>query len=266
MKIETKAHGQTGSSAGLAQSKSIIAVASGKGGVGKTWFSISLSHAFALKKSKVLLFDADLGLANVDIQLGLMPQRDIGGVISGKLSLPQAKIRYEQGKFDVVAGRSGSGNLAALPPTQLNNLGNDLVELSSNYDKVIMDLGAGIDRTVRNLAYRAKTIIVIATTEPTSLTDAYAFVKLSIQTNPSADIRIVINNCASHIEGQRTFETLRKACDSFLKFDPPFLGSIRHDSKVIEAIRNQVPLLTRHPTSNAANDISTIVDRLLVDL
>ena len=182
----------------------IIAVSNQKGGVGKTWFSISLSHAFALKKSKVLLFDADLGLANVDIQLGLMPQRDIGGVISGKLSLSQAKIRYEQGKFDVVAGRSGSGNLAALPPTQLNNLGNDLVELSSNYDKVIMDLGAGIDRTVRNLAYRAKTIIVIATTEPTSLTDAYAFVKLSIQTNPSADIRIVINNCASHIEGQRT--------------------------------------------------------------
>ena len=266
MNIETKAHGQTGSSAELAQSKSIIAVASGKGGVGKTWFSISLSHAFALKKSKVLLFDADLGLANVDIQLGLMPQRDIGGVISGKLSLSQAKIRYEQGKFDVVAGRSGSGNLAALPPAQLNNLGNDLVELSSNYDEVIMDLGAGIDRTVRNLAYRAKTIIVIATTEPTSLTDAYAFVKLSIQTNPSADIRIVINNCASHIEGQRTFETLRKACDSFLKFDPPFLGSIRHDSKVIEAIRNQVPLLTRHPTSNAANDISTIVDRLLEDL
>ena len=83
-----------------------------------------------MKKSKVLLFDADLGLANVDIQLGLMPQRDIGGVISGKLSLSQAKIRYEQGKFDVVAGRSGSGNLAALPPAQLNNLGNDLVELS----------------------------------------------------------------------------------------------------------------------------------------
>ena len=79
MNIETKALGQAGSSAGLAQSKSIIAVASGKGGVGKTWFSISLSHAFALKKSKVLLFDADLGLANVDIQLGLMPQRDIAG-------------------------------------------------------------------------------------------------------------------------------------------------------------------------------------------
>ena len=86
----------------------IIAVASGKGGVGKTWFSITLSHAFALRSSRVLLFDADLGLANVDIQLGLMPQRDIGGVISGKLTMSQAKTRYEEGKFDVLAGHSGS--------------------------------------------------------------------------------------------------------------------------------------------------------------
>ena len=99
-------------------SDNIIAVASGKGGVGKTWFSITLSHAFALRSSRVLLFDADLGLANVDIQLGLMPQRDIGGVISGKLTMSQAKTRYEEGKFDVLAGHSGSGNLAALPPNQ----------------------------------------------------------------------------------------------------------------------------------------------------
>ena len=241
----------------------IIAVASGKGGVGKTWFSITLSHAFALRSSRVLLFDADLGLANVDIQLGLMPQRDIGGVISGKLTMSQAKTRYEEGKFDVLAGHSGSGNLAALPPNQLVNLGDDLVEFSKNYDKVIMDLGAGIDRTVRNLSGKASTIIVIANTEPTSLTDAYAFIKLSIQTNPSADIRLVINNCASHIEGQRTYETLKKACESFLKYAPPFLGSIRRDTKVNEAIRNQIPLLTRHPMTNAAEDAILILDRLI---
>ena len=241
----------------------IIAVASGKGGVGKTWFSITLSHAFALRNSRVLLFDADLGLANVDIQLGLMPQRDIGGVIAGKLTMDQAKTRYEDGKFDVLAGHSGSGNLAALPPNQLLNLGEDLIKFSKNYDRVIMDLGAGIDRTVRNLSSKASTIIVIANTEPTSLTDAYAFIKLSVQTNPSADIRLVINNCASHIEGQRTYETLKKACESFLKFTPPFLGSIRRDSRVTEAIRSQTPLLTRHPMTNAAEDTIVILDRLL---
>jgi flagellar biosynthesis protein FlhG len=244
-------------------SDNIIAVASGKGGVGKTWFSITLSHAFALRKSRILLFDADLGLANVDIQLGLMPQRDIGGVISGRLTLAQAKVRYENGNFDVLAGHSGSGNLAALPPNRLLNLGNDLIKFSAQYDKVIMDLGAGIDRTVRNLSNRASTIIVIANTEPTSLTDAYAFIKLTVQTNPTADIRLVINSCSTHIEGQRTYETLRKACESFLKFSPPFLGSIRRDTKVTETIRNQTPLLTRHPMANAAEDIMVILDRLL---
>ena len=126
-----------------------------------------------------------------------------------------------------------------------------------------MDLGAGIDRTVRNLSSKASTIIVLANTEPTSLTDAYAFIKLSVQTNPSADIRLVINNCASHIEGQRTYETLKKACESFLKFTPPFLGSIRRDSRVTEAIRSQIPLLTRHPMTNAAEDTIVILDRLL---
>ncbi|MBH66856.1 MAG: cobyrinic acid a,c-diamide synthase [Rhodospirillaceae bacterium] len=260
---KTEVQGEQEDSAIAQVSRSILAVASGKGGVGKTWFSITLSHAFALRKSRVLLFDADLGLANVDIQLGLMPQKDLGGVISGKLSLSQAKIRYDDGNFDILAGRSGSGNLAALPQTRLVALGDELVNLSNTYNRVIMDLGAGIDRTVRNLSGRAKTIIVIATTEPTSLTDAYAFIKLSVQTNPTADVRLVVNNCASHIEGQRTFETLRKACESFLKFDPPFLGCIRHDSKVAESIRNQVPLLTRHPTSNAAKDITHILNRLI---
>ena len=251
------------SAGAIEKGRNIIAVASGKGGAGKTWFSITLAHALARLNKRVLLFDADLGLANVDIQLGLMPQRDLGGVISGRLTLAQAKVRYEGGNFDVLAGRSGSGSLAALPPNRLTALGTDLVRISESYDQVIMDLGAGIDRTVRNLANRAATIVVIATTEPTSLTDAYAFIKVSIQANPSADIRIVINNCDSHSEGRRTYETLRKACESFLKYTPPLLGAIRRDSKVVEAIRNQTPILTRFPTCNAADDVGGVLDHLL---
>src|SRR3546814_18573106 len=99
----------------LAKGRNIIAVATGKGGVGKTWFAVTLCQALSRTGQKVLLFDAALGLANVDIQLGLMPQRDLGGVLSGRLSLAQARVRYDDGRFDITPRRSGPGHLATLP-------------------------------------------------------------------------------------------------------------------------------------------------------
>src|SRR6185312_6804108 len=120
--------------------------------VGKTWFAITLCHALAKKKKKVLLFDGDLGLANVDIQLGLTPDRDLGGVIEGTSTLPGAVLRYAEGGFDILAGRSGSGNLATLPVQKLSDLRNDLMALARGYDQVVVDLGAGVDRSVRQMA------------------------------------------------------------------------------------------------------------------
>ena len=105
----------------------MLAVASGKGGVGKTWLAISLSHALARMGRRALLFDGDLGLANVDIQLGLMPRHDIGGVLAGRLSLAQAAETYAAGGFEIIAGRSGCGRLAGLPQARLDALGDELV-------------------------------------------------------------------------------------------------------------------------------------------
>jgi flagellar biosynthesis protein FlhG len=248
------------------RAQNILAVASGKGGVGKTWFSITLAHGLARMGTRTLLFDADLGLANVDIQLGLMPQRDLGGVLGGRLALSQAKVRYEDGNFDIIAGRSGSGSLATLPAHRLQALGDDLVKLSDSYDHIVMDLGAGIDRTVRSLSARAGTILVVTTAEPTSLTDAYAFIKVTHQTNPNCDARVVVNCADTPAEGRRTFDTLCKACRNFLGFEPQLAGIIRRDKRVIDAIRAQIPLLTRSPSSAAANDVEAIVDRLITTM
>ncbi len=245
--------------------KNMVAVASGKGGVGKTWLAITLAHALANRDIRTLLFDGDLGLANLDIQLGLMPKHDLGGVIAGRLTLNQAVQAFEDGGFDIIAGRSGSGGLANIPVSRLQLLGDDLMLLAVGYDRIILDLGAGVERTVRQLTHDVGACIVVATDEPTSLTDAYAFIKVTHMERPGTNIRIVVNMANSTREGERTYSTLLKACEGFLKITPPLLGIIRRDDKVRDAIRSQTSLLTRHPNSQAAADVEAIAVNLLKD-
>ena len=246
-----------------AKKRNMIAVASGKGGVGKTWFSITLAHALAIRGYRVLLFDGDLGLANLDIQLGLMPKQDLSGVIAGRLTLNQAILDFADGGFHVIAGRSGSGSLANVAASRLQMLGDDLTLLAANYDYVLLDLGAGLERTVRQLAHNAGTCAVLLNDEPTSLTDAYAFIKVTHAERPEIEFQVVANGVNSTREGERTYGTLLKACQGFLKLSPPLLGIIRRDPRVKESIRNQTPLLTRYPNTEAAEDIEKIVDQLL---
>jgi flagellar biosynthesis protein FlhG len=241
----------------------IIAVASGKGGVGKTFFSITLSHALAMRGERVLLFDGDLGLANVDIQLGLMPHYDLGSVIAGKLSLNQASMHYEQGGFDIIAGRSGSGSLTNIPTSRLQILSEDLLLMAARYDRVILDLVAGVENSVRQLLHAADTVLVVTRDEPTSLADAYAFIKLTALKRPNLDIRVIINASNSTRAGERTHKTLCKACHTFLKVSPSLAGIIRSDARVSETIRNQTPILIRSPNSEASLDITAVAERLI---
>jgi flagellar biosynthesis protein FlhG len=245
------------------RARNLVAVASGKGGVGKTWFSITLTHALARAGQRTLLFDGDLGLANVDIQLGLMPKYDLGAVVTGKLTLNQAAVSFPEGGFDVIAGRSGSGSLANIPLSRLQMLADDMTLMAGAYDRVVLDLGAGVEKTVRALANQAGIILVVTTDEPTSLTDAYAFIKVTHMERPGSDIRVVVNMANSTREGERIYYTLLKACEGFLKISPPLAGVIRRDLKVREAIRNQTPLLTRSPNSEAATDVEAIAGHLL---
>jgi len=243
--------------------KNMIAVASGKGGVGKTWFSITLAHAFAKMGKKVLLFDGDLGLANVDVQLGLMPKRDLNDVIRGRLSLDKVIQPYEDGGFDIIAGRSGQASLSALPSQRLAHLRDQLLEIADSYDVVITDLGAGVDRTVRMLSASSTRTVLVTTDEPTSLTDAYAFIKLGSAAGMSKNVSIVVNMAPSASEGEKTYKTLLKACENFLRLTPPMSGIVRVDPKVKETIRHQTPLLTRSPNTQAAEDVEGIAKSLL---
>ena len=233
----------------------ITAIASGKGGVGKTWFAITFAQALARGGRRVLLFDGDLGLANVDVQLGLNPQHDLGAVLSGRVGIEQAVQHHAPAGFDILPGRSGSGALAALDGASLDAVLDLLRGAASRWDEVVVDLGAGLEQPQRRMAAAADTLLVVATDEPTSLTDAYAVLKLHLQDKPRGDVRIVVNQAPDAAGGKGTYETLRRACLTFLKREVPLAGIVRRDEKVRDAIRRQVPLLTRHPNSVAAEDV-----------
>ncbi len=262
------AESAAGESTRTRQIPNMIAVASGKGGVGKTFISSALAYALAREKQKVLLFDGDLGLANVDVQLGLTPPNDLGSVIAGRVTLSDALCRVEsdqikEGLFDVLAGKSGSGALSALSKPQMMGLIRGLTEMSDQYDRLIVDLPAGLDTAVTSISAKAGRIIVVVTDEPTSLTDAYAYIKIASRQADHSIFNVIVNQATTVGEAKLTFQTLSTACRNFLKMQPKLLGVVRRDPKVKEAIRAQSIILERSPTAPASSDLVAIAEKLL---
>ena len=238
----------------------LVGIASGKGGVGKTVLAIGLAQALARGGRRVLLADGDLGLANVDVQLGLSIRQDLMAVLAEQAPLRDAVVARAEG-FDVLPGRSGSGGLAALDPGWIDRF---LALLrGAPYDHVVLDIGAGLDPVPRRLSAGCDTLLVVATDEPTSLTDAYAVLKLLARDAPGADARVVVNLAADAAQGARTHGALDRACRGFLGRGVALAGVVRRDAKVRDAIRHQAPLLTRHPGCNAARDLEALAGGLL---
>ncbi|MGF1463579.1 MAG: AAA family ATPase [Maricaulaceae bacterium] len=233
----------------------ILAVASGKGGVGKTFVSLSLAHAFAARGEKTLLFDGDLGMANVDIQLGVTPAADLGSVVSGHVALEDAVSEVRPGGFDVIAGLSGSGALASLSVEEVAGLAAGLAAVSLSYDRVVLDLAAGVDPAMMRLACAADDVLMVINDEPTSLTDAYAFIKMLRMRDEDAEPVVVVNLVDEKRTPGRAYETIARSCENFLGFRPHFAGSIRRDDRVPDAIRHQTLLAVRHPQADAVSDI-----------
>jgi flagellar biosynthesis protein FlhG len=248
---------------------SIIAVASGKGGVGKTFSAITLASAFGQAGKRTLLVDGDLGLANVDVQLGIAPETDLAAVIAGWVELDDAVTAVDggagHGGFDVLPGRSGSGALAELPSEEVARLAAGLSALALQYDQVVVDLGAGIEANCMRLARAADKALMIITDEPTSMTDAYAFIKVLRGYAPNVEATIAINQADSRAAGQRTYEAIARACQTFLGFRPHLAGVIMNDPKVKEAIRSQKTLISTNPGAQSIQDLIAIAQALMPD-
>ncbi|MBQ4084565.1 MAG: AAA family ATPase [Alphaproteobacteria bacterium] len=245
--------------------QNVIALASGKGGVGKTWLSVAVAQTLADKGEKVLLVDGDLGLPNVDIQLGLPTENDLSAVVGRRISLSDAVTKYAVGGFDVIANASGSGTLANMPLSVVAQVFENLLMIAPHYDRVVLDLGAGIDKAVRLMASCAGTLFIVCTDEPTSLTDAYAFIKVMLSENANTDMRVLVNGVDSLESGRKTYLTLARACENFLSFTPVFGGIVREDKYVREAIRKQMPVPKAFPQTTATEDVSKIVQNCLLN-
>ncbi len=246
---------------------SIITVASGKGGVGKTFISITLASALASLGKRVLLVDGDLGLANVDVQLGIAPETDLAAVVAGWVELEDAVTPVDggagSGGFDVLPGRSGSGALAELPPEEVSRLAAGLSALALQYDYVVVDLGAGIEANCMRLARAGDKSLVVITDDPSSMTDAYAFIKVLKGYAPNVESLVCINQADTRTAGRHTYEAIARACQTFLGFRPRLAGTVMRDPKVRDAIRCQKTLISTDPQAQPVQDVIAVAQVLL---
>lgn len=243
--------------------KRIVAIASGKGGVGKTCFSISFGQALARMNRRVLLVDCDVGLANIDVQLGLKPLADLSRIVIGETSLSRAIQPVDALGLDVLPGLSGAGHLRGLDPLIAGWIRGELCRSCDSYDIIILDLPSGIDDGVRELMRHADDDIILTTCEPTALTDAYALIKATRRERLGGVPKLVVNFAEDAAAGRQTLEGLVRVCDRYLSIRPECLGMIRRDSRVSEAIVRQTPLLRCYPGSDAARDVIAIAEVFL---
>lgn len=232
----------------------ILTVTSGKGGVGKTNIAVNLAIALAQMNLKVVLVDADLGLANVDVILGMIPQYHLGHVVSGEKRIDEVLLDGPEG-IKIIASGSGLQDLANLSEWRLDQCVRELSRLEDMADIIIFDTGAGLSRNVVRFILAAQEVLIVTTPEPTAMTDAYSIVKVIASKNPGTRIRLVVNMVLQEKEGVQVIERLRLVAKRFLDIDIERLGLLFHDPVVSAAVREQQPFILSHPHSVIAQSI-----------
>ncbi len=240
----------------------ILAVSSGKGGVGKTNVSVNLAAGLAMRGKKVMLMDADLGLANVDILLGLHAQANLSHVVSGKKALKEIILQGPEGIM-VVPSASGISKMADLSLTEQANLINAFSELDTQLDYLVIDVAAGISRTVTTFTQACQEIIVVVCDEPASITDAYALIKVLSREHGIKRFQILCNRVIDKPQGRKLYAALSRVTDEYLDVSLGYLGIINEDARLQEAVRKQEPVISMFPASPSGVAFNSLVDSIL---
>lgn len=238
-----------------------ITVASGKGGVGKTHISLNLAISLSARGYRTCLFDADLGLANINILLGLNPEYDLEDVLAKGKSLGEI-ILCDPSGIDIVPGSSGVERLANLDADETAALIRSFDELEG-YDFLLFDTSAGISRNVIAFCLTSCDVILVITPEPTSMTDAYALLKILTQNGYGGTARVVVNQCRDLKVAKSTYNTFKTTVEKFLKVDIAALGPVVWDQRVLDSVKSQGPLMNLYPRAQASRCIDYITNKIL---
>ncbi|MDH4121603.1 MAG: MinD/ParA family protein [Deltaproteobacteria bacterium] len=239
----------------------VIAITSGKGGVGKTNLGVNLCLALTQMKRRVFLMDADVGLANIDVILGITPKYSLEHMMRGERTL--AEVVVEQRGMKILPGSSGMTDLLDLSSQEQARLFDLLSPLDAETDFLVVDTGAGIHASVMRFNTAADRVLVVATPEPTSITDAYALIKLLSGKYGCQRISVVANMVANEHEAQGVYDRLDQVCRHYLNLEVDFLGWVPSDPYLTQSVRKQIPLMESFPKSPAAQRLRLLAQTLL---
>lgn len=239
----------------------VLSITSGKGGVGKTNLAANLACALVQAGKKVLVFDADLGLANIDILMDITPEYTMEHVIKGKKRLSEVIVKTEQG-VHILPSSSGVEELTNLTLFQKKRLIEEFSLLNETYDFIIIDTPAGISSNVIYFNLAANEIINVIEPDPTSFTDAYALMKVLSVRYGVKEFNIVVNCVDSEFQAKEVFQKMNMVCERFLDISLRYLGHIFKDKKLVEAVRRQRPVVELYPYSKASRCIHNICEAI----
>lgn len=239
-----------------------ISVTSGKGGVGKSNFSLNFSLALQRLGMNVLVIDADIGMANIDVLMGMSSRYSLYHLVKNEKTIWDIISIGPEG-LHYIAGGSGLLELIRLSDEEINRFGAEILKLQGQYDFIIFDTGAGLSKETTQFITASDETIVVTTPEPTSITDAYALIKMVNSVDSSVKFKIVVNRSGDRAEGERTATNIASATKRFLNIELPSIGYIYDDSHVSKSVKKQVPLLMLFPDCDAANSIKQIAKEYL---